>query len=207
MLERAERLESNVTLKTILERHSTRRFSGRDVPEELLNAVLEAANCAPSAHNRQPWRFLVVRGPKKEELARLCASRAADFSRPASVLLRLAARSITSAPVVVGVANTGDLIRHGRSLFQLNEEQTGDFFRTMEIQSSAAAVENLLIAATALGLSTVWLGILYLLKDEALQILGEPRGEFMAVIPVGWAEAEGAGPAKRPLTAVVRRFD
>jgi nitroreductase len=207
MLDRTERLESNAVLKTIRARHSIRRFSGRDVPEELLNVVLDAANRAPSAHNRQSWKFLVVRGRKKEELARLCASRAADFPRPASVLLRMAARSVASAPAVVAVANTGDLIRHGRRQFQLSEDQTGDFFRIMEIQSSAAAVEILLLAATSLGLATVWLGILYLLKDDVLEILGEPGGEFMAVVPVGWAAVEGSGPAKRPLAAVVRHFD
>ena len=196
--------EQNETLAVIRDRHSIRRFSERDVPGDALEAVLRAANRAPSAHNRQSWRFLVVRGGKKEELARLASSRAADFPRPASVLLRMAARSISSAPVVVAVANTGDLIRHGRGLFQRADESTVDFFRTMEIQSSAAAVENLLIASTSLGLATVWLGILYLVKDDVRRILGEPQGEFVAVIPVGWPAAETPGPAKRPLAAVIR---
>ena len=52
----------------------------------------------------------------------------------------MAARSIVSAPVVVGVANTGELIRHGADLFKVDREAARDFFRTMEIQSSAAAV-------------------------------------------------------------------
>lgn len=197
----------NEALKTIIARRSVRRFCARDVDGELLRAVLDAANRAPSAHNRQSWKFLVVRGGKKAELARLSASRAADFPRPASVLLRMAARSISSAPVIVAVANTGDLIRHGEKLFQRNDEATGDFFRTMEIQSSAAAVENLLLAATSLGLATVWLGILYLVKDDVRRILGEPRGEFVAVVPVGWPAAEAPGPVKRPLEAVIRSLE
>jgi len=140
-------------------------------------------------------------------LAELANRRAADFARPASVLLRMAARTITAAPVVIAVANTGDLIRHGGELFQLGESANLDFFRTMEIQSSAAAVENLMLAATSLGLGTVWLGILYLIKDETLRLLGEPGGEFMAVIPVGYPEAEGTSPKKRPLTAVVKTLE
>jgi nitroreductase len=67
----------------------------------------------------------------------------------------------------------------------------------MEIQSSAAAVENLLLAATSLGLGTVWLGILMLMKDEVLEFLGEPKGEFMAVIPVGYAAKETQAPHKQ----------
>ncbi|MBN2207543.1 MAG: nitroreductase family protein, partial [Candidatus Aminicenantes bacterium] len=133
--------------------------------------------------------------------------RAAGYPRPASVLLRLAARTITAAPVVIAVANTGDLIRHGREVFGGETEETRDFFRTMEIQSSAAAVENMLLAAASLGLGAVWLGILFLVKDEVLALLGEPAGEFMAVVPVGWPAASATGPRKRPLAAVVRTVD
>jgi len=202
-----ERIPKNATLETIVSRHSVRRFADRDVSDGALRVILDAANRAPSAHNRQAWRFLVARGKKKEELARLGSARASDFPRPASVLLRMAARSISNAPAVVAVANTGDLIRHGRELFQRDDAPTGDFFRTMEIQSSAAAVENLLLAATSLGLATVWLGILYLIKDDVRRVLGEPRGEFVAVIPIGWPAVQSPGPSKRPLDAVVRHLD
>jgi nitroreductase len=197
----------NETLRTIARRHSVRRFANRPVPPDIVRTLLDAANRAPSAHNQQSWRFLIIGGTKKAEMADLAGRRAAEFARPASVLLRMAARTISAAPVVIAVANTGDLIRHGRDLFRLDEAAHLDFFRTMEIQSSAAAVENLMLAAASLGLGTVWLGILYLIKDEALHLLGEPGGEFMAVIPIGYPEAESAGPQKRPLTAVVKTLE
>ncbi|HOS10741.1 MAG TPA: hypothetical protein PL148_02370, partial [Candidatus Aminicenantes bacterium] len=54
------------------------------------------------------------------------------------------------------------------------------------------------------GLAAVWLGILYLIKDDVRRLLGEPRGEFVAVIPVGRPAVETPSPAKRPLAAVVR---
>jgi nitroreductase len=119
----------------------------------------------------------------------------------------MAARSIASAPVVIAVANTGDLMSHGTELFKVEKEMANDFFRTMEIQSSAAAVENLLLAATSIGLGTVWLGILYLIKDEVLQFLGEPAGEFMAVVPVGYPVKETGGPQKDPIEMKVRYLD
>jgi nitroreductase len=140
-------------------------------------------------------------------LAELVSSRANDFPRPSSILLRMAARSILSAPIVVGVANTGELIRHGSELFQVDREAARDFFRTMEIQSSAAAVENLLLAATSMGIGSVWLGILFLIKQEVLAFLGEPGGEFMAVVPLGYALRKTEGPKKRPLEALIRYLD
>ena len=197
----------NDTLKTIRNRHSIRTFTGEEVSDDQIKILLQAANEAPSAHNQQSWKFIVIKGGKKQELAHLITSRASDFPKPSSALLRMAARSIMSAPVVIAVANTGDLIEHGTQLFKVEKEMAKDFFRTMEIQSSAAAVQNLLLAATSLGLATVWLGILFLIKDEALQFLGEPGGEFMAVVPVGYAAKPSSGPQKQPFEMKVRYLD
>ena len=191
----------------IKNRRSIRLFTKQEVSDDDITALLQAGNEAPSAHNQQSWRFIVMRNQKRQELARLVTSRSADFPRPASTLLRMAARSIAGAPAVIAIANTGDLIRHGTQLFKVEKEMAHDFFRTMEIQSSAAAVENLLLAATSLGLATVWLGILYLIKDDVLEFLGEPKGEFMAVVPVGYAATSSHRPQKQPVEMKVRYLD
>jgi nitroreductase len=187
-----------------MDRRSIRTFTRDDVTDEEIGVLLHAANHAPSAHNQQAWRFIILRGDKKQELAQLVTTRSATFPKPAAALLRMGAKSIISAPVVIAVANTGDLIRHGTELFKVEKEMAHDFFRTMEIQSSAAAVENILLAATSLGLGTVWLGILYLIKDDVLRFLGEHEGEFMAVVPVGHPAKVGSGPKKQPVAMKVR---
>jgi len=198
----------NETLKTIKERRSIRAFAREELTDEQIRILLQAANEAPSAHNQQSWRFIVLKGERKQGLAELVAEGASRFSRPAQALLRMSARSIASAPVVIAVANSGDLIEHGTELFKVEREMAHDFFRTMEIQSSAAAVQNLLLAATSLGLATVWLGIMFLMKDEVLGFLGEPAGEFMAVVPVGHASREsGSGPQKEPFEMKVRYLE
>ncbi len=197
---------NNDTLNTIDQRHSTRMFSDEPVTDEQLHAILDAANKAPSAHNQQSWRFVIVKGEKKKELADLIQSHAGSFPRASSALLRMASRSITSAPVVIAIMNTGELIKHGSEMFQIDEKLSQDFFRTMEIQSSSAAVENLLLAATSLGLASVWLGIMFLIKNEVMEFLGEPKGEFMAIIPVGHPEKEGHSPKKVPLELIVKEL-
>ncbi len=194
----------NETLLSIKNRHSIRVFTDGPVNDEDLQTILRAANQAPSAHNQQSWRFVVLRGEKKNDLAGFVSSKSADFTKPSSTLLRLASRSIFSAPVVIAVANSGELIQRGTELFRVNKNAAYDFFRIMEIQSSAAAVQNLLIAATSIGLATVWLGILVLIKNDVLRFIGEPEGEFMAVIPVGHSARMVLGPGKKPLDAVVR---
>ena len=196
----------NETLTTIHARHSIRQFAPEALPEDLVMTLLDAANQAPSAHNRQSWKFVILEGDARTELAERVAAVSKTFEKPASSLLRMAARSIASAPVTIAVVNTGDLIGHGTELFQVEKDQAFDFFRTMEIQSSAAAVENLLLAATSLGLGAVWLGILYLIKDQILDFLQEPRGEFMAVIPVGRPLRPTQGPNKKPLENVIKKI-
>ena len=196
----------NETLYTISARRSVRTFTKDEVTDEQVQTLLHAANLAPSAHNQQAWRFIVLRGEKKHGLAQLVTTKAANLPRPAAALLRMGAKSILSAPVVIAVANTGDLIRHGTDLFKVEKTMAQDFFRTMEIQSSAAAVQNILLAATSLGLGTVWLGILYLIKDDVLRFLGEPEGEFMAVVPVGHPVKVGGGPKKDPLEMKVKEL-
>jgi nitroreductase len=194
----------NQTLASIRERRSVRMFFDQPVSDADLQSILQAANQAPSAHNQQSWRFIVLRGQKKKELVELISTKASDFPKPSSALLRMASRSIASAPLVIAVANTGELIERGTELFKVEKNTAHDFFRIMEIQSSAAAVQNLLIAATSLGLSTVWLGVLVLIKKDILQFIGVPEGEFMAVIPVGYAAKPNAGPQKQPLDVVVK---
>jgi nitroreductase len=198
---------AQVTLHHIEARRSIRSFTDRPVSQEDLLTVLRAANQAPSAHNQQSWRFSVLRGKRKQELATLVNARAGEFPRAAAVLLRMAARSINSAPVVVVVANTGTLIDHGTKLFQIDKLLAQDFFKTMEIQSSAAAIQNLLVAATSLGLATVWLGILFLIKDDVLRLMGEREGEFMAVIPVGYEAKPGIAPKKIDFEMMVSWLD
>ncbi|OGV55803.1 MAG: nitroreductase [Lentisphaerae bacterium GWF2_52_8] len=197
----------NATIDVIKARRSVRQYSDTPVPHELIMKVLEAANCAPSAHNSQSWRFIVLRGTKKDELAKLVSNKAESFTRPTSVLLRMSAKSIYSAPVVIAVANTSELVRHGTETFKVDKEVGRDFFRTMEIQNSAAAVENMLIAATALGISSVWLGILFLIKHDVLEFMGESDGEFMAVVPMGYAVRENCNPSKRNVQEVTRFLD
>jgi nitroreductase len=200
-------LLKNETLLSIKNRRSVRMFIDKPVRDEDLKTILHAANQAPSAHNQQSWRFVVLKGAKKNELANLINTRANDFPRPSSALLRMASRSIVSAPVVVAVANTGELISRGTEMFKVDKSVAQDFFRIMEIQSSAAAVQNLLLAATSLGLGTVWLGVLVLIKHDVLQFIGEPDGEFMAVIPVGYPAKSGPGPIKQPLDEVTRHYE
>jgi F420 biosynthesis protein FbiB-like protein len=140
-------------------RRSIRRYQDRPVSSEVVAQLLTAASWAPSAHNRQPWRFVVIQGTAvKERLAlamgaRLRADLAAD-GLPAAQIERDAERSyqrITLAPALILLCLTmADMDHYPDGRRQQNEW-------LMAVQSAAMAGQNLLLAAHQLGLGACWM--------------------------------------------------
>ncbi|GAB4461027.1 MAG: nitroreductase family protein [Anaerolineae bacterium] len=145
-------------LELIRGRRSIRRYSDRPVPPQLIRQLLEAATWAPSAHNRQPWRFAVLTRPAdKARLAaamgaRLRADRTADGDDAAAIeqdVARSYAR-LTGAPLLIVVCSSmADMDSYPDAARQQNEW-------VMAVQSTAMAGQNLLLMAHALGLGACW---------------------------------------------------
>jgi coenzyme F420-0:L-glutamate ligase / coenzyme F420-1:gamma-L-glutamate ligase len=140
-------------------RRSIRRYEDRAVPRELITRALTAASWAPSAHNRQPWRFAVMSETAvKQQLAaamgaRLRADLTAD-GLPADQIERDASRSyqrLTQAPVLVLLCLTMAAMDH----YPDGRRQQNEWM--MAVQSVAMAGQNLLLAAHQLGLGACWL--------------------------------------------------
>lgn len=145
-------------LDLILTRRSIRRYDGRLVPPDVVERLLAAAMWAPSAHNRQPWRFVVMEEATNKE--RLAAVMGAQLRRdlaadglPPEAIERDAARSyarLTAAPLLVLVClSLSDMDDYPDARRQAHET-------TMAVQSAAMAGQNLLLAAHALGLGACW---------------------------------------------------
>lgn len=185
-----------VALDVIHARRSIRRYTGQPVDRALIEAVLQAATHAPSAHNRQPWRFAVVTSPQaKEQLAfamgaRWRADRLANGDAPAVVevdVARSRAR-ITFAPVVILVC----LTMAGMDIY--SDSRRGSAERIMAVQSTAAAIQNLLLAAHARGLGASWMCAPLFAPDAACAALDLPDDwEPQALITLGYP-AEAAKP-------------
>lgn len=146
-------------LELLLGRRSIRRYQEKSVPKSIVDKVLEAAIWAPSAHNRQPWRFVVIVAPEiKSQLAQAMGKQLKkDLIKDgidASVIEKDVSRSyqrITSAPILVLVCSSmDDMDSYPDERRQMNEW-------TMAIQSTAMAGQNLLLAAHALGLGACWI--------------------------------------------------
>lgn len=146
----------------IKKRHSVRSFdSKKDVAEGLVEKMIEAANCAPSAGGIYPTNFIVIRDQEtKNRIAE--AALGQDF--------------IAKAPVVIVVIS--DL--------EKTASQYGERGRNLyAIQDAAVATENLLLAATALGFSTCWVGAFN--EEEVKKILKLKNNiRPLTIIPIGY---------------------
>lgn len=164
--------------EAILGRRSIRRFRDEPLEEGQLEKLLDAARWAPSAGNVQPWRFTVVTNDDvKKQLA------ADSYGQ----------MFVAEAPVVVGVL----------AVPEESARRYGDRGRRLySIQDTAAAVQNISLAAYGMGLGTCWVGAF---DDDAVAKTLECRpGEVpVALIPVGWPAEEG-GSSRRGSNEVVR---
>ncbi len=190
-------------LAAIRERRSIRRYSSQPVAAEVIERLLTAATWAPSAHNRQPWRFaMVMESASKERLARamgdkLRADRLADGDAP-EVVEQDAARSytrLTTAPVVIVACLTlADMDKYPDS-------RRADAEHTMAVQSVAMAMQNLLLAAHAEGLGACWMCAPLFCADVVRDSLNLPADwEAQAVVTLGYPASAGK-PASRRSTA------
>lgn len=167
-------------------RRSVRRYTDQPVDDATLERVLEAARQAPSWANTQCWRFVVVRDPAtKQRIAE-----ATPEGNPAR-------KALLRAPVLIcACAQTGI------SGFFKGQASTalGDWF----LFDLGLAVSQLTLAAHALGLGTVHVGLIDV--QRVGELLGLPADvRFVEVLPLGYPEQPSKPTPRKPLAELVRQ--
>jgi len=171
-----DKIKMNV-FETIATRRSIRKFTVQDVPMEVLGVVLDAGRYAPSAGNIQNWRFIIVKNPEtKQRIAESCMQQ----------------MWIAEAPVVIVVVSEIEKIKQ---FYGIRGE------RLYSIQNCAAAIENMLLTAHALGLASTWVGAF----DENMlnRVLAIPADvRVQAVLPIGYPDEVVPAPSRYTLENV-----
>lgn len=164
--------------EAIENRRSIRRYQeDQPVDEAIVERLLRAAVAAPTAGNAQPWHFLVVRS----------ATSRRDLSAAA-----LGQDLLVQAPVVIVVC--ADLDRANRAYGSRGES-------LYCLQDTAAAVQNLLLAATAEGLGTCWVGA-FDEKQASRSLALDAHLRPVALVPVGHPAERPAARPRRDLQEV-----
>ncbi len=161
-------------MEAIRKRRSTRGFLDRDVEEEKLNAVLEAGRLAPSAHNGQEWKFVVVRDKDlREKLSKAAKGQ----------------RFVAEAPVVIAACavETEKVMSCGQLAYPID---------------IAIAVDHMTLKAVEEGLGTCWIGAFY--EDQVKPVLGIPDDvKVVVLLPLGYPASAPSGYNRKPLEEIV----
>ena len=167
-------------MEVIKERRSIRKYEEKDIPEELVNRVLDAVRWTPSWINTQCWEVVVVKDKEIKERLQKTISK----GNPA-------AKAIVEAPVIFAVC--GRLEKSGYYKDKVSTK-FGDWY----MFDIGLATQNLCLMAHNLGLGTVIVGLFD--HDRAKETLNVPTGyELVVLIPMGYPAKTPAAPKRREL--------
>jgi nitroreductase len=158
----------------IAKRQSTRAYLDKPVQEDKLNRILEAARLAPSAHNGQKWKFVVVRDPgRRQQMMKACNNQP----------------MIGQAPVVIAAI----------ALDPEWKMPCGVYSHPVDL---GIAVEHMALAAVDEGLGACWVGAFSQDKvKEVLQIPG--RYVVVGVLPIGYSNQQRAPSSRKSIEEIV----
>jgi len=163
----------------VTKRHSVRAYAKKPIGEGKLKQILEAANSAPSAHNSQAYEIFIAKDEAKK-VALLESSSASSYAADVSVVLVFCANPKR--------LNSSNSIR----------------VTNMSMQDATIAAAYTQLAATSLGLASVWIGSFD--TNIIMKVLGNPAGLIpVAVIPIGYPAESPAPKPRRPLNDLVHK--
>ena len=159
-------------------RRSIRAYTDDNVSDEMIRVLMDSARWAPSAGNIQPWEFVIVRSAKTRNSLSAAA---------------LDQTFIERAPVVIVVC-----VNENRSSWRYSSRGVNLYC----LQDTAAAIQNMLLAAFALELGACWIGAF---REEIVKrILNAPSGvRPVAIIPVGYPAEKPRIPRRRRISEIV----
>lgn len=185
-------------IEALLELIKNRRHNGRvkadPIPEEHLKKILEAASWAPSGNNSQPWEFVVVRGSEtKTKIREIMEGPQRPGSPPHGAPV--------DPPVIIVVL--GDTRVKESFPESVNRQEV--FYSSL-----AACIQNLHLAAAALGLATSWGTVREAGMEPLRNLLDLPDGlEIVALVRAGYPQETPAPKPRRPVEEVMHldRYD
>ena len=163
-------------MEAIKKRYSVRSYQDRAVETEKLDSILEAARLAPSASNRQEWRFIVVRD---KDIRQRLMQAAKDQA------------FVGQAPVVIAACAKTDshVMTCGQQSYPIDV---------------AIAIEHMALKATEEGLGTCWIGAFK--EEEISRVINAPEGMCpVALIPVGYPNEAPAARSRRPISEIMHK--
>ena len=195
-------------LEEIYSRRSIRKYTNEPISCSIIEKIIDAGRVAPSAKNRQPWKYLVYSGEAKARL--LSIMKKGIEMEEINPRLPLSVNGIPdakntlqimeNAPVVIVVLNT-----NGKSPFvQLDVD--GRFSEMNDLLSIGASIENMLLKAEELNIGTLWIGNTCFAYQELMEYIGS-TAELVGAIALGYKAETPAMRPRKKIEDIIVYFD
>lgn len=184
-------------IKEIENRRSIRKYKRHEISKEIIEDIIYSATLAPSAKNRQPWKFIVYQGEEKSKLVDVM-HQGIKLEKITHKLMpewafaipdaENTVRVMEEAPCLIAVLNTNQ-----KTPFDSIEDEK----RIVEICDSlsiGAAIENMILTATSYGLGTLWIANTCFAYNELIDFI-ETDSQLTGIVAIGFANET---PVKRP---------
>lgn len=192
-------------MESIESRRSIRKYMSDSVDKELIDTIINAARLAPSAKNRQPWKFIVYISEEKNRLLDVMESSLMK-EREKHDLLPNSINDLPDAfhtlnimktvPVIIVVMNT-----NGQNPFEAIDADT----RITEICDSlsiGASIENMLLKAKDLGLGTLWIANTCFAYNDLVEFIGE-KGQLVGAVALGYPDEQPFARPRKELSDIL----
>lgn len=190
-----------MSIKSIYNRRSIRRFQEKEVPLECLYEIINAGIAAPSSKNRQPWKYIVFGNEKKKELLNAMKIGLSREDRGITALpksrfgisdAKNTLRIMEEAPVIIIVMN----IYASSPFLQIdNDARISEICDSLSI---GASIENMILAAEDMGLGSLWIANTCFAYSELTEYL-ETDKQLVGAIAIGYANERPTQRPRKPL--------
>ena len=187
-------MEDEFLLTALKNRRSVSKVSDEEPPEALIRAMLEAATWAPNHFMTEPWRFFVLRGDARVRLGKAMGEAAAhrepDPEKAEVARAKMETKALR-APYVIAVA--------------MEPDQREKVFEIEEIAATAAATQNMLLAAEALGLGAIWRTGWVTYTEQVREFFGlSERAQMLGFVYTGYTSLPAEPCVRKPVDDVTR---
>ena len=183
-------------------RKTIRKYTTQEISKKDLEEIFTAGSWAPSIHNWQPWRFMVVHEEaKKNDIIKLLETPPDTFLTGAKIILKENAKILRQAPYVVLVFNDAKFSDRIKKVLGKDYYLTGF---AGEMQSIAAAIQNICIAATTKNIGTAWFIMPIMIGGLIKTSMGDKSNySLAAVLALGYPNESGIATKRKPLKEIL----
>lgn len=188
-------------LELIKARRTIRRYKDKPVPKKSLNKIIEAGRWASSIHGFQPWKFIVIKKRVLiEKISDILMKKSRRESIGSRIFLSSSAETIINAQALIIIYNSKSFSKFASSL----SKEYVRFAGIAELSAISSAIQNMILTAESLGISSCWLSITLFCENEINKICNIKEDELVSVLSLGYPKEKGKRSQRKPISEAVK---